>query len=355
MIKQLLSVEEVIDEANLPADVEDCLGSTDDTEVYELINRFYNIKGEINPEEYEISYDNTKKTIKSTLGRPVSEELQIDEIRALQMFHSHYSDEGLKMAGIDRKNSWNGDMAGIQYDEGELEILKSDYYTTASFGEIPYVESAHCIQQEESYDEVDLKDLTLRNKHMKSRDDVERTKWLASGGSVGGTIIANTGNEWKIILGRRSSKTRLNAGRVSTVPNGGIRYDNITENGFLEDLKLHFNEELFRGQRDPGFFEEYVDPYRCSAGWNLRDLTLSIGYTLLIEDPDGYQELIDKKNHNFEFETLMEIDVNNPSRIVSNINIESASPSIIPMVYRSLGLFDNIVEGEELDYTIESL
>lgn len=355
MVKEILSVNEVIDVANLPDDVGECLSKADDTDVYDLVHRFHDVKGEVNPEKYLVEYGNTEKKIKTTLGRPVDSDVDIDEIKSLDMYHSHYSNKGLQVAGIDQKNSWNGEMAGLQYEDGRLDVIKSDYYTTATFGEIPYVEAANCVNEYADVNDIPLKELTMRDKYMKSRDDIERTRWLASGGSVGGAIIANTGSSWNLILGERSDKTRLNSGRISIVPNGGVRYDNIMENGFISDLKSHFNEELFRGQRDPQFFDRYVDPYRCSAGWNLRDHSLSVGYALVIRDKEGYEKLVADKNHNFEFEKLIEIDVNNPSQITEKLNLESASPSVLPTVYRSLSLVDKSIKDINLDYNIQSL
>lgn len=354
MIENILSIDEVLKKGNLPDDPDETLEETSDDDIYKLVNRFYNERGDVNPEEFVIeSEDGEKSVVKTTLGRPIDDSLKVEEINPMNLHHSHFSSKGLKKAGIDRENSWNGEKAGMLYRNGSLNILKSDYYTVKTFAYLPYIEAAKAVRDHNEVDEVPLDELSLRNKYLKNKDDFHRTKWMCSGGSVGGAIIANSGDSWKLILGKRSDKTSINSDRVSIAPNGAMEYDHLCEEGFQKDLRLNFNEELFRGRKQPNFFEDYVDPYMISSGWNLRSGELAIGYALIVRDPDGYDKLINRKNHNFEFSELVEIDVNDPKEIVDKVNLEDASPSVIPTVYRSLALFESITDESHLDYTIE--
>jgi hypothetical protein len=354
VIKDILSIQEVIEKANIPPNSRKTIGRVDDNDVYRLINRFYKERGDINPETYIVKNNGETKRCDTTLGKPLQNKIPIDRIKPLQFHHSHFSSRGLDVAGIDRDQSWNGEKAGIIYQNGVLKAVKTDYYSTKSFGAIPRVEAAHVIDKSsQNISDIDLDDLKARNSYLKNKNDIHRTKWISSGGTVGGVILCNTGNTWKIILGRRSDRTNINPGRISIIPNGALRYDNMVENGFVKDLKLHFNEELFRGQKQPNFFNDFVDSYRVSSGWNLRSGEFTVGYALIIRDPQGYEMLNKLNSYNFEFNEIVEIDVNNPDEITRVMNMENMSPSVIPTVFKSVVLLENITDELDLDYNIE--
>lgn len=352
MIKNILSIRQVLDKANLPENPNVVMNEVSDNEVYKLIERFYRERGDVNPERYMIKTSDENYKIKTTLGKSIAKQMNVEKIDPVSLHHSHFSSEGLDKAGIDRENSWNGEKAGILYDNGTVKILKSDYYTVKTFSTLPHIEVANALYENESADDVSLEELPLRNAYLQNREDLHRTKWMCSGGSVGGAIIANSGDGWKLILGKRSDKTSVNSGRLSIAPNGALEYDHMCENGFQRDLKLNFNEELFRGTKQPNFFEDYVDPYMVSNGWNLRNGEMAVGYALLVKDPEGYDKLMNRSNHNFEFSDLVEIDVSDPEEIVNKVNLENASPSVIPTVYRTLALYQNVVEESDIDYSI---
>lgn len=353
IMDQILSMEKVLKTANLPESSSDVVERSNDTTVYKLINRFYDERGDVNPEEYVVKWDDNTEVIKTTIGRSIDGNLDIDRINPRNVHHSHFSSKGLNIANIDRDNSWNGQSAGIMYDKGDLDIINTDFYSVRSFGSIPYVEAAYVASKYDSVKSVDLDDLNLRNKYLCSKEDIHRTKWIASGGTVGGVIIVNTGDSWKLLVGKRSNKTRMNPGRISVIPNGTMEYDNLAKNGFIEDLKMNFNEEMFRGQKDPDFFDEYVDTYRVSTGWNLADGKFCVGYALVVEDPEAYDKIRRDRNENFEFDEFVEIDISDPGMITNIANINSMSPSVIPIIYRSIVLLDNIKDDVELDYSID--
>lgn len=353
MIENIVTIQDVIEHANIPKDPRKVTGNVGDTEIYDLIYRFYNERGDINPETYVLDHPDGQIRTRTTLGRPVSNDMPINRIRPRQFRHSHFSSSGLDIAGIDRDRSWNGEKAGVVYDNGTIDLLKSDYYTTRSFGFIPYVEAANVIRNSEvGIDDIDLDKLSLRDEYLRSKEDLHQTKWLASGGSVGGAIIANSGDDWRLILGERSDRTNINPGMVSMVPNGALRYDNVVDNGFTKDLRLHFNEELFRGQKRPNFFEDFVEPYRVSTGWNLRSGEMAVGYGLIIKDKSGYNMLRKTSSHNFEFESMVDVSVHNVERLDEILEFGNISPSVVSTACRSLVLLENVIDDVELDYKI---
>lgn len=353
MIKDIATIRDVVESANIPENPRGIGNKVDDVEIYKLINRFYNERGDINPEKYVLDHDDGKIETRTTLGRPSDNNLPIDKVTPRQFHHSHFSSTGLAIAGIDQEGSWNGEKAGLVYDNGTIDLIKSDYYTTRSFGFLPYAETASVIHNSDSkLDEIDLDKLSLRNNYLRSKEDLHRTKWLASGGSVGGVIIANSGDDWRIIMGKRSDRTNINPGMISIVPNGALRYDNVSDDGFTKDLNLHFNEELFRGQKQPNFFEDFVEAYRVSTGWNLRSGEMSIGYGLIIRDEGGYNMLRETTSHNFEFDSMLDVSVHNVERLSEILKIGNVSPSVIPIIYRSLVLLENVVDDVELNYNI---
>jgi hypothetical protein len=126
----------------------------------------------------------------------------------------------------------------------------------------------------------------------------------------------------------------------------------MCEEGFRKDLKMNFNEELFRGRKQPNFFKEFIDTYMVSSGWNLRTGELSVGYALIIDDPEGHKQLINTKNQNFEFSELVRIDANNFTDIKNKINIDKSAPSTIPAIFQSLVLLQNIKDNFDPNYSI---
>ena len=354
MIKNIVTIQDVIENANVPKDPQNVVDEIDDRKIYDLINRFYSERGSVNPESYSLKYEGGTVKSKTTLGRPPDNDMPIDRIKPQQFHHSHFSSKGLDTAGIDRDKSWNGEKAAVLYENGTIDLLKSDYYTTRSFGFVPYVEVANVIRNSgKDIDGIDLDKLSIRNKYLKSKEDLHRTRWLAAGGSVGGVIIANSGDDWRLILGERSDRTNINPSLISMVPNGALRYDNVAENGFTKDLKLHFNEELFRGRKQPNFFEDFVEPYRVSTGWNLRSGELAVGYGLIIKDEGGYNMLRETKSHNFEFDSMVDVSVHNTDKLSEILKFGNISPSVVPTVYRSLVLLENVIDEVSLNYRID--
>jgi len=352
MLDKVLTIDEAREIANTPKNPREALERVSLTEVYKLIYRFHRERGDINPDTYNLSLDDKSRSLRSTIGRTESENLEIQKISMNDIKYSMYSKDSLDNVMVDIDNSWNGDKATFSYNNGRLEVLKSDYYTTSSFCELLYLEAINEIDNSKDYMDANLNNLHFRDMYFKSVNQAERPDWLARGGTIGGAILANTGDMWKVILGRRSQKTSINPGRVSIVPNGGMEYDNISEGKMEKDLKLKFNEELFRGLRQPHIFDKFVDPHRVSVGWDLRDGTLNVGYALIIDNPEGYEQIKKYRNHNFQFDSSVEIDIKNFGVLVSRANMNYMSPSVLPTVYRSISLVDEMYDSVEMPYNI---
>ena len=353
-MRDILGAEKAAEIANLPEEDINPFKDYPMDELYELIYNFYKEKGHnIEPEMYGISTDLNTYTTRTTLGRPEDTSVEIDGVKVKGMKHSHYTEDALESAQIDIDSSWNGDSAGITYGDGEVGVFQTDYYTAATFSQLLYLEAVSAYEEAgEVIEDVTLSDMPLRNQFLDSYEHFCRPDWVASEGAIGGVVIANDGDDWKIILGRRSTEPRVNPGLISIAPNGGMSCDNLTEGGFMQSLERQFSEEFFQGKYEMDFFNDYVYPYQVSAGWNLRDGTFALGYMLLVKEQEGYKKLVDRPTHNFEFEELIEIDVSEPKEIANTVNISKMSPSTIPVVYRALVAFGSLEETPELEYEV---
>lgn len=352
MLENIISIEEARDVANIPEKPKEALEDVSLTDVYNLINRYHRKRGSIRPDRYELSLDNRTRGIDTTIGRTDGSNIELQKVNMRDVHHSMYSESGLEDVMVDIDNSWNGDKATFSYKDGILDVFKSDYYTTTSFCELLYLEAIKEINESGDYTDANLDNLEFRDKYLRDKDKIERPPWMARGGTIGGVIIANTGNMWKLILGRRSQKTRINPGRISIIPNGGMEYENISKGKMEQDLRLKFNEELFRGLRQPHIFDRFVDAHRVSTGWDLRDSTLNVGYALIIDDPEGYSKIKEQRNHNFQFNSSVEIDISNFGVLISRANMRYMSPSVLPTVYRSISLVNEMYDSVDIPYEI---
>lgn len=349
---EILGIQSAIEIAYIPKRYEDVMDNIEIESVYEMLYRYYkqNVNS-VSPDVYGIQNDGDKTTTHTTIGRPDEDEIGYSKITSEGLYHSHYSKKALKDIGIDLNDSWNGNAIGVRHQDNELNIVETDYYTTSAYSRLLFLEAANALDRSNSTsDAFDM--MPLRQKFLSSLEDFYRPSWISREGTVGGIVISYNGDSWEIIIGERSEKPRVNPRMISIVPNGGIGYESISKGGVEHSLKSHFDEEFFKGKYQPKFFEDYVKSYRILNGWNLRDASFIIGFLLVIPDKEGYKRLTNRNTQNFEFKSLINIDVQNADRITEIASISKMSPSTIPYVYRGLNAFEQLEYTPKLEYDI---
>lgn len=348
----MLDIRSAKELARIPRDYDDVMQDVETERVYKMLYEYYaRDESEVQPDVYGIEKDGEKKLTKTTLGRPKNSDMPELKMRSTGMHHSHYSKEILRDIGINLDESWNGNAIGIRHSDDSLDVVETDYYTTVAYSRLLFLESANALDSSDSVSEA-FNMMSLRDEHMKSTQNFKRPSWISREGTLGGVVIANTGHSWEIVLGKRSEDPRVNPSLISVAPNGSIDYKSVREGDMNRSLASNFHEELFKGKYQPNFFADYVDSYQTLSGWNVRDGSFVIGNLLVVRDSEGYEKLVDRQTHNFEFNSLITIDVQDAEKIVETANMSFMSPSTIPYVYKGLVAFEKLDNTPELDYEI---
>lgn len=349
---KILGIHSAKEIADIPKNYEDVMDDVEMENVYQMLYKYYTQDDHsVSPDVYGIDNGGNRAITHTTLGRPDKDDIDYSGMTSEGLRHSHYSKEVLEDIGINLDDSWNGNAIGVRHQDDKLEIVETDYYTTSAYSRILFLEAANALDRADSVsDAFDM--MPLREKFLSSLEDFYRPSWISREGTVGGLVIAYNGDSWEIILGERSEDPRVNPGLMSVAPNGGIGYKAIKQGGIEQSLKSHFNEEFFKGKYQPNFFEDYVQSYEILNGWNLRDASFVVGNLLVISDEEGYEKLVDRNTHNFEFASLVTIDVQDADRISKIANMSEMSPSTIPYVYKGLATFEELENTPELEYDI---
>lgn len=349
---KILGIHSAKEVADIPKDYEDVMDDVERENIYKMLYRYYaQDEHSVSPDVYGIENGNNRTITHTTVGRPNEDEIDYSTIASNGLYHSHYSKEALKDIGINLDDSWNGNAIGVRHQDDKLNIVETDYYTTSAYSRLLFLEAANALDRAESVsDAFDM--MPLRQKFLSSLEDFYRPSWISREGTVGGLVIAYNGDSWEIILGERSEEPRVNPGLISVAPNGGMGYESIKYGGVEKSLKSHFDEEFFKGRYQPNFFEDYVESYKILNGWNLRDGSFIVGTLLVISSEEGYEKLVDRNTHNFEFDSILTINVQDADRISKIADISKMSPSTIPYVYKGLATFEELEDTPSLEYDI---
>lgn len=356
-MESIPTVENVVRKANIPSDPESPFQDLSSYQVYKCINEYYkNSDTDVRPLRFRIKDKSTGSQIKETESSLYSSSLiDLDEFEDMKITYSQYNKKGVELAGLDSKDIWNGESCIIRFNDGCLEFGETDYYTSCIFSRLLYVEAARVLDEYDGdISNIDTSELSLRNTFLHDKEDFYKTPTLSTGGSAGGVIFGKKDGEWNIMLARRSDKPRVNQGKVSIVPNGGIEYSDFEyEDTFLNTVRREFSEEVFSSPSEgKEFFDRKVSEEICSTGWILRTGSLAVGYCLYVED---FETISNPDGLNFEFSETIEIPVNDTEDVLSNIGIKTMSPSTIAIVCRALNKFDENKQLPDLPYSIEEV
>lgn len=308
---------------------------------------YYNSRQEgPNPLKYKIHKDGDEHIAKSALGIFNDRMPNIKKINKVDRNLSEFDLDIVDGLDIYVSDTWNGSQVDVRYDEGELYVGESDYYTTIGYMKMLAIEIL------ENYKSGDL---SIRNNYLRTEEDFKKPD-RPVGATTGGVIVANTGDQWNLIMGSRSEEASINSGLYSIFPNGGVVYDNVDDEMFEPTLNKTFVDEIF-DDRPKGsiFHNKNVRNLLLTKAWNLRHGDFVTGYALIINSPVSYDVLMNSAEYNREVENIIEVPINDYSMIKNILSINSTTASVIPTIAECLKKFDENDEYPDIPYSIERI
>lgn len=329
----------------MPANPAEFLQNSEESQIAEKVWEYYTKQNSVslNPLQYKITTEDGKEHhIRSNLA--VSEEgfPMVENVHEDRRYFSEYEDKILEEVGLDRDKHWNGNIADVRYEDDEISIGKTDYYSTAP---IVRMLSAEINHQDSN---------PLRDYFLKELDDFRNPKRPVSATS-GGVMIANRGNDkWVMLIGKRSEKTHMNSGMFSIFPNGKCEYLDLKNGGFEKTVEREFTEEIFSNQKKGDmFYDKHVNTKKVVSGWNLRTGSFTTGHALTMNTRLSYDVLNELSQHNDEIEDIIEIPITDISMIVEKANLENMSASVIPTIFETLRKIDQSEKFPDMSYKVE--
>lgn len=336
------------DIANLPDDMNRKSDRWDSSRISKLIYKYYNNKPDsgVHPLSYQFTKNGQKETINTTTG--IYSELQFPPIRRIKKqnrFFSEYDKNTLDKIKINTDNRWNGKVASVQYNKGNVNIGETDYYSTLPFEKMLSAEISTC-------DLDDNFDTPLRDRYLSNIDHFENPKRPIPA-TAGGIIIAEKEGEPMLIVGKRSQNTETNKGKLSIFPNGKVEFEDIN-GGFQSAIEREFKEELFNSKsKGKMFYDKHLDLTRVIVGWNLKSGGFTLGYILTMSSEIAYNVMDNISEYNEEIDEIIEIPINDYNQITEKVNLDKMSGSAIPVICEALLKIDNSKEYPNLEYNIK--
>ncbi len=346
--RQIPTLENIININKNVLNVKETYDKYDQLNIPNVIYDYYSENSDIKIKKYLLYNENKQYHVKTLLGVDENNKLQSEDFKVHDRYIVEYSEETLDKLNIDYMSMTNGEIAEITSNDNKINIGSTNYFSWVSFSKILINELIYTKEEKAS-------NFPIRNKLLKNKKDFKMPHRPISA-SAGGVIIANTNDGWKLILGKRSNKTKLNKNKVSIFPNGKVTYEDCVKNGFITTIKRDFKKELFNDSpKGEMFFNDYITPKPLLTGWNLRDGDLSVSYTLIIDSQMGYDLFKNTLESNYEIDNIIEIPIKNFNEIQKYITFEKMSHVPLAFVCEALLQFDNDIKYPDLPYNIESI
>jgi len=341
--------------SSLPEDLSNLSLGTNTTKMQRAIVEYYRR----NPNFAVVSFDLLDETgdilysSDSLFGRPFDERPVVNSVDLTSYSFSDYSLDVLSSLGFDTSSGWNGDTAFLIYNDGDVLIGESDYYSYTTVSKLLQYEALYAATIASDASEVKVKDFPIRNELLRSKSDFNYPKRPVTSSS-GGVLIFNTPKGWRLLVGRRSQNVSINKGMVSIFPNGSVEYDDLWGGGFDTSARRELGEELFDDNIQEGneFINNYCTTKRVSCGWNVRDGGMLFGHLFISPHVEGYKTFMEKQKLNDEVTGIVEIDIFNPKEVNRFVNLDSMSGGAVSTVYYALEEFDQNESYPDLPYTI---
>lgn len=341
MRKRIPSTKKIIEVADTPPEIENLFHYYDETDIIKNINEYYKNNSKMQPLEYEIQQDSQIiHTTTSQMGWPDGNPPQIENVTKTNSHFSEYNEDMLHSIGLDTSQHWNGDIAYAAYDNGNIYVGESDYYSMVSMQHLLIAEM------------VDLKDTPLRDRFLSDVGDF-CNPYRPICPTAGGVMLADNGDEYVLIIGRRSDKVKVNRGMISIFPNGSVNYNDVSDKIFLDTVRREFQEEWFDDTPQGTLFhDKHVNPVHMITGWNLRDGALTTSYMLQLKSTLAYDVLSGLSKHNDEIDEVIEVPIKDGEKLSEILNLETMSGTVISTILESLMFIDENEELPDLPYNV---
>lgn len=328
--------------SDIPEDPSKFLRESEESKIAKHVWEYYDKKDSMKPIKYEVTTgEGNVHQVNSNLAVAKPRFPSINNIEGERRYFSEYEERILDTLGLNKDKHWNGDLADLSYENGNVHLGKTDYYSTAP---IVRMLSAEINNEGEN---------PLRDYFLKDIDDFKNPLRPVSATS-GGVMIANRGDDkWVMLIGKRSDQTHMNSGMFSIFPNGKCEYLDLKNGGFEETVKREFTEEIFSNQKKGDmFYDKHIESEQVVSGWNLRTGSFTVGYSLMMNTRLSYDVLNELSQHNDEIEDIIEIPIQDISMIIEKANLESMSGSVIPVIFETLRKMNQSEKYPNMSYQI---
>lgn len=344
-------VSHILDVANIAEEPRKPMSRFNPEDINQAIISYYLRETNIPLSTYKFICDGESQKVNTSLYE--DNNINIQNTEEIGGSFSDYTTKSLEATGLKTDDVWNGDRIAIKSTPNKLKFCKTDYYTSRTFSRLLFLESANAlVENDGNQTQITDKDLPLRNKIISKKEDFFYETCNSPDASSGGVIVGKRDGLWRMLLSRRSDNVNINSGLVSVVPNGGVEYEDLNQDGFISGVRREFSEEILPSKELS--FDERVKHELSNVGWNVRDGGLSVLYTLYVDD-DLYENIYSNQSTNFEFSEMVELDIFDYDSVTNTINIDNMSSSTIPVVCDTLRKFNSEDSLPNLPYDIEKI
>lgn len=319
-----------------------------ENKLYKYILDYYKNNSDIHTLTYKVENEGANFTVDTLLGVEENNKININNVKVHDSTFMQYDEDVIDSINFEVLDEETQSLTDVVYKDSCINIGRIDFKSLMTVSDLLLYEAV------KSNESNNGDNFNIRNKILKNTSDFKQPI-RPRGSTSGGVIIANTTDGWKMILGRRSMESNINRGKISIFPNGKVQYDDAIKNLFYTTLKREFTEELFdNNSQGDIFFDDYITVEPVSAGWNLRDGDLSVGYALIINSTLGYDMFKNIVNENKELTNLVEVPINDFDKIKNILDIDEMSGAPLSTVCEALMFIDNNKLYPDLSYNIES-
>lgn len=294
-------------------------------------------------------------TVRTLCGRPFEYIPEIKDTELSESFVSEYNTSILSELGLDLDESWNGDIAAIQYTDGNVIISESDYYTIQTIEKLFDLEAFYAYCLADSFDQIYESHFPIRNEILRHPHQFFTPNRPVSGSSIAG-LIFNTGDTWKLLFSKRGANVSTNSNMVDIQPGGFVEYNDLWGGTFSTVPIREGIESLFHSNEQYGtqFFKQYVSTYATELVWRLKNGGLLQGNLFVVEDPEGYEYYQQYKSITPDSYGVYEVDIYDFATLKSLLTLQDMSGDSLGIACLALEKFDSLPQYPALPYTIHS-
>lgn len=344
-------VNYILKVANIAEEPRKTMSRFNPEDINKAIISYYLRETDIPLSTYKFTRENESQEVNTSLYEDCS--INIHNTEEIGGSFSNYTTKSLEITGLKSDDVWNGDRIAVKSTPNKLKFCKTDYYTSRTFSRLLFLESANALAENDgNRTQITDEDLPLRNKIISRKEDFFRETLNSPDASSGGVIVGKRDGVWRMLLSRRSNNVNINSGLVSVIPNGGVEYEDLNQEGFISGVRREFSEEVLPDKELS--FDKQVKHELSNIGWNVRDGGLSVLYTLYVDD-GLYESIYSNQSTNFEFSEMVELDIFDYDSVTNTVNLDNMSSSTIPVVCDTLRRFNSKDSLPNLPYNIEKI